>query len=165
MLWAAGGAAHADAAGPCARFAWPLMREIAWFAAADLPTLAADGSVRPLPTGAFVAALAPMAQVRFARPPERALRSAASFGGTLAFGPLPAGLYQVTLSAEGWIDLLEAGEYRPEKGHTGVRGCAGLRKSVRFEVGGGPLLLQLSGVADAHVTASIARVDLGEPAP
>ena len=56
------------------------------------------------------------------------------------------GVYQVTLSSVGWVDVVQNGAALPVTGHTGMKDCAAIRKSVRFEIGSGPFSVQLSGI-------------------
>jgi hypothetical protein len=149
-------AAAEDAAG-CGNFAWPMARERAWFAAADKPTVAAGDRLGAAPQGAFVLRLRPGAQASFAAPPERKPKSADLFGGAVW---LPAverpGIYQVTLSDEAWVDLVQEGRYARAVANSMQHDCPGLRKSVRFELGPGPFVLQLSGAAADTIVVAIA---------
>ena len=52
----------------------------------------------------------------------------------------------MTLSSEGWIDVVQNGAAIRSDAHTGAKGCPDVRKSVRFPVGSFPIVLQLSGV-------------------
>lgn len=139
----------------CEKFAWSLAQERAWFAAADKAKLAAGESSAALPSGAFVLTLQPGGTATFAVPPERKPKSAASFGGAVWFpAPERPGVYQVTLSDEAWIDIVQDGRYARAIGSSGRGDCPGLRKSVRFELGSVPFVLQLSGAtADTTVVA------------
>ena len=58
-----------------------------------------------------------------------------------------AGLYIVTVSDYAWIDLVQNDAYLKPKGFSGVTGCNGARKSVRFDLSAGPVTIQVSGVA------------------
>lgn len=69
------------------------------------------------------------------------------------------GRYQVTLSHEAWIDIVQAGAYRPSGEFSGVHGCPGLRKSVRFEFSAAPLVLQLSGASAPVIKIAIRKVE------
>jgi hypothetical protein len=62
--------------------------------------------------------------------------------------------YQVTLSEEAWIDVIQDGKYVRSIGSSGRSDCPGLRKSVRSVLAPTPFVLQLSGaVLDAIVVA------------
>ena len=78
----------------------------------------------------------------------------------LAFAPPEkAGVYQVTLSGEGWIDLVQNGAALDSADHSGAKNCPGLRKSVRFNVGAAPVALQVSGVPGDSIKVAIRPVE------
>jgi hypothetical protein len=64
----------------------------------------------------------------------------------------------VTLSDEAWIDIVQDGAYRPSLEFSGVHGCPGLRKSVRFDFKQGPLILQLSSASAPSLKLAIRRL-------
>ena len=85
----------------CGKFAWPLAREQALFAAADKASVNAGAVLAAIPKTAFVVHLQPGAQAIFTMPPERQPRSERWFGGAIRFPALDKpGIYQVTLSEE-----------------------------------------------------------------
>ena len=61
----------------------------------------------------------------------------------------------MTLSAEGWIDLVQNGAPLDSADHSGAKNCPGLRKSVRFNVGAAPVVLQISGAPAESVKVAI----------
>jgi hypothetical protein len=144
----------------CGKFAWPLSRERAWFAASEKTTVAAGESLTAIPNAAFAVKLQPGSEASFALPPERKPRSEAWFGGIIR---LPAinrvGIYQVTLSDEAWIDIVQDGRYARSVGSTGRSDCPGMRKSVRLELGPAPFIVQLSAVATPVIVIAIAQVE------
>ena len=86
--------------------------------------------------------------------------SGAPFGGMLAFAaPDKAGVYQVTLSSEGWIDLVQGGAALGSADHSGAKNCPGLRKSVRFDIGAAPVVLQISGAPAETIKIAIRPVE------
>ena len=142
----------------CDKFAWSLTRERALFAAADKRPLAAGAELAAIPQDAIVLSLQPAAQATFVLPPERKAKSENWFGGGLRLpAPEKAGSYQVTLSQEAWIDVVQDGRYARSIGSTGRSDCSGLRKSVRFELNATPFVVQLSGVTTATVVVAISR--------
>ena len=69
-----------------------------------------------------------------------------TFGGTVTFdAPAHAERYYVTLSSEGWIDVVQHDTTIRPDAHTSAKECPGVRKSVRFPVGEFPTVLQVSG--------------------
>jgi len=144
----------------CDKFAWSLTRERALFAAADKRPLAAGAELTAIPKDAIVLSLQPAAQATFVLPPERKAKSENWFGGGLRLpAPEKPGSYQVTLSQEAWIDVVQDGRYARSIGSTGRGDCSGLRKSVRFELNATPFVIQLSGVATETVNVAISRAD------
>ena len=141
----------------CSKFAWSLTNEKTLFAAADRRRADAGAELILMPATAVVLNLKPAAQATFAMPPERKPRSESWFGGTLRLPAVEAGSYQVTLSEEAWIDIVQEGRYARSIGSTGRSDCSGLRKSVRFELGNYPFVVQVSGVAAETITIAIRR--------
>ncbi len=140
----------------CEKFAWSLKREQGWFAVSDKPTIAAGGTLETVPGTAFVVRLQPGGGAKFALPPERTSKLERWFGGMVSFpAPPRAGLYQITLSDEAWIDVVQAGTYAKSIGNTGRRDCPILRKSVRFQLLQIPFSLQLSGATSDVITVAI----------
>ena len=85
-------------------------------------------------------------------PPERQPRSERWFGGAIRFPALDKpGIYQVTLSEEAWIDVVQNDRYARSVGSTGRSDCPGLRKSVRLDLTGAPFVLQISGVTSDRI--------------
>jgi hypothetical protein len=140
----------------CGKFAWPLAREQALFAAADKASVNAGAVLAIIPKTAFVVHLQPGAQAVFTMPPERQPRSERWFGGAIRFPALDKpGIYQVTLSEEAWIDVVQDSRYARSVGSTGRGDCPGLRKSVRLDLAAAPFVLQISGVASESVDVAI----------
>lgn len=141
----------------CKTFAWPLDEERAWFDSAGLKTLSAE----PLPDWrdglAYRVALA--RDVAYRMPPERKPKPEADKGAVVDFSAAAPGKYQVTLSDDAWIDVIQDSKYVASVEHTGVKGCPGLRKSVRFVLQGGPVILQLSGATAEDVALAIRKVE------
>ena len=89
-------------------------------------------------------------------PPERAPKPGA-FGGVLKISGLPkAGLYEITLSDEAWIDVVQNGASVKSSDFSGQKNCPGVRKSVRFPLAAGPATVQISNVASASIQVAIA---------
>lgn len=140
----------------CGKFAWPLAREQALFAAPDKPALQAGDSVTGMPKSAVMVHLQPGAQAAFALPPERRPKTERWSGGMLRFpAPEKPGIYQVTMSDKAWVDVVQDGRYARSVGSTGRGDCPGLHKSVRFELSAAPFVLQISGVAADSIVVAI----------
>jgi hypothetical protein len=153
--------ASADAADDgCEKFAWSLVRERAAFAAPDKATVAAGETLTALPAGALVIRLQQGAQASFAMPPERKPRTEQWHGGTVRLPALAKpGIYQITLSDDAWIDVIQNGRYARSVGSTGRGDCPGVRKSVRLDLDASPVVLQVSGVAPNAIAITIGAVE------
>ena len=142
----------------CDKFAWPLQRERAQFAAPDKVKVVAGAELAALPSAAVILSLQPATQASYLLPPERKPKFENWFGGALRFpAPEKAGSYQVTLSQEAWIDVVQDGRYARSIGSSGRSDCTGLRKSVRFELNATPFVIQLSGVTSEAIVVGISR--------
>jgi hypothetical protein len=141
----------------CAAFKWPLDKERAAFEAAGLEKVSSGAARGAWKEQAFELALVPVADVAYALPPKKKKDAGpAQSGGMLAFAaPEKPGVYQVTLSGEGWIDLVQDAGSLKSAGHSGAKDCPGLRKSVRFNVGAAPVVLQVSGAPAGSIKIAI----------
>jgi hypothetical protein len=138
--------AQARAEDGCGKFAWPLAHEQTLLNAANKQDIKAGDTLAALPQVALTLNLQGGDKATFAMPPERKPKVDHWYGGALYFpAPAKAGLYQITLSNEAWIDLVQNGKYARSIGHSGRGDCPGLRKSVRFELAATPFTLQISG--------------------
>jgi hypothetical protein len=148
----------AAAQNACDQFGWPVQRELMWLSSPTIPTV--DSGATLAGDGAFNMALRPFASVPYVVTPERAPKGTDTFGGIVTISaPAHAGLYQVTLSEEAWIDVVQAEHRLVSQAFTGKTGCLGVRKSVRFEIGPGPLVIQISGAASGHLAVAAAPAD------
>ena len=116
----------------CGGFKWPLDSERAALVRADKPSLANGGAL------AFNVAttleLQPLAGAGLPKAPERAPKSAQAFAGHFILAaPAKPGVYKITISSPGWIDVLDGEAYLHPKAFTGATGCEGARKSVKFD--------------------------------
>jgi hypothetical protein len=145
IILAAG--ARADDAPGCKALAWPLDPERAAFASEKLESVGTGAARGPWKEQTFLLKLAPQESVGYAQPPgDRHPPKGKTFGGTVSFdAPAHAERYYVTLSSEGWIDVVQHDATIRPDAHTAAKECPGVRKSVRFPVGEFPTVLQVSG--------------------
>jgi hypothetical protein len=143
--------ARADDA--CASFKWPLTREQGWLQA-EHPAIS-SGDTLAKAQGAVTLTLSPVEGVAFAVSPDHK-PDAGSFAATVSIATIEQnGIYQVTLSDEGWIDVIQAGASIKSTDFSGKKGCAGMRKSVRFNLKAGNAILQISGVKTNQINVAI----------
>jgi hypothetical protein len=97
------------------------------------------------PGQAVTAGFAPVAEVKYRVPPEKA-DGPATFGGLYRLTVAEAGTYRVASSAAPWMDVFAPGSATPTKtahfGHGPA--CTGLGKMVEFALQPGEYLLQFS---------------------
>ena len=135
----------------CDHFKWSVARERALFAAAPAPLPASGGTAEA--GKAYSLSLAK--DVKPAVAPERAPRDG-SFGAVVGVADLAAGLYQITLSEEAWIDVVENGALIKSADFSGQKDCPGVRKTVRFQLPAGPATVQIGNANVDKVLIAIA---------
>lgn len=140
----------------CDKFKWPIEKERATLTGTDLPKLPSGGRAPfPLPFATLVT-LTPFADAKLPVAPERAPKSNNSFAGSIEVAaPARRGTYKITLSSEGWIDVVQDGKRIQSIAATGVTGCNGVRKSVKFELAAAPFTVQFSGVGADSIGVAI----------
>lgn len=157
MLAALSGAAAAQGADGCARFKWSIERERAALATPGLQVV--EGG-KPLPgiMDPAVVKLAPVDGVAFQRPPGRK-PAAATFGAVVMSPPLAVGgAYQITLSDDAWVDVIQDGRELRSTAVSAEPGCPGVRKSLRFTLAAGQATVQISGAAADSVRIDVVPV-------
>ena len=106
------------------------------------------------PSGITLALVAP-ADARLPMPPERAPREG-TFAGFTSFKTAPkAGLYTISLSAGGWVDVVQDGHFLKPRAFSGATDCDGIRKTVKYELSASPFVLQISGIKENSVSIAI----------
>jgi hypothetical protein len=142
----------------CDKFKWPLDKERATLNGTDLPKVASGARTSwPVPFATTVV-LVPLADAKLPMAPERAPKSPASFAGFVeAPAPSKAGTYKITLSSEGWIDLIQNGQFVKSVAFSGATGCDGIRKSVKFDLAAQPFTIELSGVPADTIRIAVSR--------
>ena len=142
----------------CDKFKWPLDKERATLNGTDLPKVVSGDRVTFLIPFATIVALVPFADAKLPAPPERAPKSPDTFAGFFEVkAPAQAGSYKITLSAEGWIDVKQAGQTVKSTAFSGALGCEGVRKSVKFDLNGAPFTVELSGVKADSIKIVISK--------
>ena len=143
----------------CDKFAWPIVTVQTQFSVPNIATVSAGTEFSSFPTQAFVLRLQPIANAKFMMPPEHPPKNENGFGGAVTFPIIErSGIYQITLSEEAWLDIIQNGQFARSVGSSGRRDCPGLRKSVRLELVKAPFVLQLSSVPSDSVKVSIIQV-------
>ena len=153
-LAAAPGLAQAQEGSGCGGFRWPLEPERAALIRSDKPSLANGGALAL--NIAMTLELQPLTSAGLPKAPERAPKLAQAFAGHFALAaPAKPGVYKITISSPGWIDVLDGEDFLHPKAFTGATGCDGARKSVKFDLPPRPLALQFSGVESDRISVIV----------
>ena len=125
----------------CGHFKWSLDHEKELLAK---PSATTSGGAATLGTGESLT-LAPQKTAKLPHDPSRPPKFPDTYAGfgTLA-APASAGTYRVTLSHGAWIDVVQDGHVLKTIDHTSARGCAGLAKSVKFNLAATPFTVEIS---------------------
>lgn len=139
----------------CDKFKWNIDRERAALTSPDPVKLVSAGELAALPSAGMTLALSAPADAKLPMPPERAPKEG-TFAGFLSFkAPLRPGVYTVSLSAGGWVDLVQDGHPLKPKAFSGATDCDGIRKTMKYEISASPFVLQLSGIKENSVSIAI----------
>jgi hypothetical protein len=139
----------------CDKFKWPIERERAALTAPDRIKLASGGDVAALPSSGITLTLQTPAEAKLPTPPERSPKEG-TFAGFANFKSAPKpGVYTVSLSAGGWIDLVQDGHALKPKAFSGATDCDGIRKTMKYEISASPFVIEISGVKDNSVSVAI----------
>jgi hypothetical protein len=157
-------AARARGAGadPCAGSEWPLDVELGWMKASGIETLQSGAKLPAVPSKAFALALAPSASVALPAPPSGKPHgeAAQTYAGFVTIAEIPeAGLYQVSISGAGWIDVVQNGAVVATAADTSMHGCPTLAKSLRFQLAKGPASVQFSSVPTTLLQFAVRRAN------
>jgi hypothetical protein len=139
----------------CDKFKWNIDRERAALTAPDRVKLGSGGELAAPPSTGMTLALHPPAEAKLPTPPERAPKEG-TFAGFANFKNAPkAGLYTISLSAGGWVDVTQDGHFLKPKGFSGATDCDGIRKTMKYELSASPFVLQVSGTREDSVSIAI----------
>jgi len=124
----------------CDKFKWPVDRERALLAVAKPVAIGAD-----VVDGSARLNLVPITEIRLPTEPSRRPKPD-TFSGFVGYpSPPHAGTFRVTISEPGWIDVVQEGERIKSGPFSGVTGCEGIRKSVKFDLKASPFIVEISG--------------------
>lgn len=157
LLAGGASAALAEDANGCDKFKWSVARERSAFATPSLQTIEPG---KPLPgiMDPAVVSLKPVVEAAFVRPPGHKPKDG-TFGAVLKAPPIAvAGTYQITLSDDAWIDVIQDGREVRSSAVSAAPGCP-VRKSVRFVLRPGDATLEISGSAANSVKVELLPAD------
>ena len=139
----------------CDKFKWPIERERAVLTAPDRVKLASGGELTALPSTGVTLALVAPSEAKLLSPPERAPKEG-TFAGFASVKAVPkAGLYTVSLSSGGWLDVVQEGQFLKPKAFSGATDCNGIRKTMKFELSASPFVVQISGTKENAISIAI----------
>lgn len=139
----------------CDKFKWNIEQERAALTAPDRVKLASGADLAALPSTGMTLALRTPGEAKLPSPPERAPKEGTFAGFANIKAASKAGLYTVSLSAGGWVDVIQDGHFLKPKAFSGATDCDGIRKTMKYEIGAGPLILQVSGTKEDSVSIAI----------
>ena len=155
LLLGAGPAWAAEEPSGCEKFKWPIERERAALTAPDRAKLASGSELAAMPSSGVTLALVTPADAKLPTPPERAPKEG-TFAGFATIKAAPrAGLYTVSLSSGGWLDVVQDGHFLKPKAFSGATDCDGIRKTVKFELSAAPFVVQVSGTKEDSISIAI----------
>ncbi|MBR1226869.1 MULTISPECIES: hypothetical protein [unclassified Bradyrhizobium] len=155
LLFGAAPALAAEEPSGCDKFKWPIERERAMLTAPDRATLASGVELGTLPSTGLTLAMVAPADARLPTPPERAPKEGSFAGFVSVKAPPKAGLYSISLSSGGWVDVVQNGSFLKPKAHSGATDCDGIRKTMKFELSANPFVLQISGTRENSISIAI----------
>jgi hypothetical protein len=155
LLFGAAPAWAAEEPSGCDKFKWPIDRERAALTAPDRAKLTSGGEIAALPSAGMTLALVAPADARLPTAPERAPKEGTFAGFTSIKAAPKAGLYTISLSAGGWIDVVQDGHFLKPKAFSGATDCDGIRKTMKYELSASPLVLQVSGIRENSISIAI----------
>lgn len=143
----------------CDKFKWPIERERAALTATDRATLGSGADLAAVPASGFTLSLVAPGDAKLPSPPERAPKEGSLAGFARIAAPPKPGVYTVSLSTGGWIDLVQDGHLLKPIDFSGATDCDGIRKTVKYELAAQPFVLQISGTKEPAISIAILPAD------
>jgi hypothetical protein len=151
-------ASAAFSAETCTGFQWSVATELNWIAAPDVEATATGGKIASIPDKAIELTLEPSSSIKLPATPGIKKQAIAknSFSGWFSITDVgKPGPYQITIPNHAWIDVVQNNALVPSTAFSGDKNCARLHKSVRYDFGAGPLIVQISGAPDRLMRLTI----------
>jgi hypothetical protein len=139
----------------CDKFKWGIERERAALTAPDRIKLASGGELAGPPSTGVALALRTLVEIKLPTPPERAPKEGTYAGFATFKGVSKAGIYTISLSAGGWVDVIQDGHALKPKAFSGATDCEGIRKTMKYEIAASPFVLQISGTREDSISIAI----------
>ena len=155
LIGAAAPVCAAEEPSGCDKFKWPIDHERAVLTAPDRVKLNSGNDVAAMPSTGITLSLVAPSEAKLPSPPERAPKDGTMAGFASFKGAPKAGLYTISLSAGGWVDVVQDGHFVKPKGFSGATDCDGIRKTMKYELTASPFVLQVSGTKENSVSIAI----------
>ena len=155
LLIGAAPALAAEEPSGCDKFKWGIERERAALTAPGRLKLASGAELAVLPAQAVILALRSPAEAKLPMPPERAPKDGTFAGFAIIKTAPKAGLYSISLSSGGWVDVVQDGHFLKPKAFSGATDCDGIRKTMKYELSASPFALQVSGTKEDSVSIAV----------
>jgi len=155
VLFGATSTLAAEEPSGCDKFKWDITHERAALTAPDRAKVSSGNEFATLPTSGFTLDLAAPADAKLPLPPERAPKDGTFAGFTKVTTAPKAGLYTISLSAGGWVDVVQDGHALKPKAFSGATDCDGIRKTMKYELAAKPFVLQISGTRENAISVAI----------
>jgi hypothetical protein len=133
----------------CDKFKWPLDKERAMLSHAA--PIASGGELPATLTAAVKVALLPVADAKLPVAPSRGPKPDTYAGFVRITAPVKAGSYKVTITDNAWVEVVQDGQNLKTGAFSGVHGCEGLRKSVKFDLTAAPFIVTLSNMTAKEI--------------
>jgi hypothetical protein len=149
-----------ERAAGCDAFRWTVANERAWFTGKNLRQSASGVRLSRIDR-AVELTLKHTKSIQFFLPPMKAPDPDSYSGEVTFFGVPRPGVYQVTISQDAAVDVFENGRRLVALAMSEAKGCEGVRKSERFALAPGDLvLIQVSGATEPLIKVAFAEADL-----
>lgn len=139
----------------CDKFKWNIDRARAALTAPDRAKLNTGSEMASLPANAFTLNLVAPDNAKLPTPPERAPKDGTFAGFTKITESPKAGLYTVSLSVGGWVDMVQDGHFLKPVAFSGATDCEGIRKTMKYQLSASPVVLQISGARESTISVAI----------
>jgi hypothetical protein len=161
-VFAATGFQGAASAETCTAFKWSVAADLTLMAAPETVTVASGGAIASVPSKAIQLQLEPSPGIKF--PAASGIKKQAipqnSFSGWFKIDAIAKpGLYQITIPDHSWIDVVQNDDLVQSTAFSGDPECKTLRKSVQFELGSGPVIVQIGGSAEKTMKLTVREAD------
>jgi len=169
-VFAATGFQGAASAETCTAFKWSVAADLTLMTAPEAVTVASGGAIASVPSKAIQLQLEPSPGIKFPAasgikfPAASGIKKQAipqnSFSGWFKIDAIAKpGLYQITIPDHSWIDVVQNDDLVQSTAFSGDPECKTLRKSVQFELGSGPVIVQIGGSAEKTMKLTVREAD------